>query len=430
MKTHANSLNTFYQIFDWIFPVYFLIYFIEFYLGFWRLSTLVKLAVILVTIYYSGRIVRHISSKGDFFKLFTFYYLYCTFSIIWYSVNGVPINCYLNEFFNSLPAMFFVYVGMADKRGNGKFFERFVRFCSIAMLIGLLLYLTTPSWYVQRSVEVYENQWFQGSVSEDSLLATMRFCGFFKSVYEADMYAMVALSAALFFFYSNQKRGNDILIYLMILINLVAAILTQQRIAMVSASFSFIFYIIYGFVRKKEKKSSKIIVRTLFISVCLLAFVVAFMGDRIEQIQLLLEDRKDNMNIATAMSERANQHETIWQNWSLPIFGLGAGSGGSTAGFYHLPHINDGGYLQLLYEYGVVGFFFFLLIMIKTLFRAIRYLKYYLTEIVIICFLLVAMIGSNTLTLGFMITIPFWYSVGRIWNIEHRNYIIDNRIKV
>ena len=427
----ANSLETFFKILDWIFPAYFLIYFIEFYFGLWRLSSIVKLVIILLTLFYAGRIIRTARNNTDFFKLYSFYFLYCIFSCIWYVVNDVPFACYLNELFNSLAAMIFVYVGMADKRGNGKFYENFANYCTIAMIVGIFLYVTTPGWYVARNLEIIENTaHITTQYSEDTMLSMMRFSGYFKDVYEADMYAMVGLSIALFLFFLREKKTNEMLIYLMIIVNFAAAILSQQRVAMASAAFTVLFYLFYGFVRKKSKQSVKIILRTVIIAAGLLTLVMVFMSDRYEQIQVLLQDRKEHMDVSEALGERSNQHETVWKNWTMPILGKGAGSGGSVAGSYRLPHVNDGGYLQILYEYGIVGFGIFAFLMLTTLLRGARKMKYYLTELVIISFVLAAMLGSNTLTLGYMVIIPFWYSVGRIWNNEHRRYVIENEIRI
>ena len=54
-------------------------------------------------------------------------------------------------------------------------------------------------------------------------------------------------------------------------------------------------------------------------------------------------------------------------------------------------------------------------------------MKVYLTELVIIMFVLVAMIGSNTLNMGYMTVMPFWYAVGRVWNKYHYKDALLNK---
>jgi len=123
MNSPANSLDKFWKILDWIYPTFFLVYFVEFYTGVWRLSTLVKFGCILLTLFYSRRILLLAKNNGSFYTLFSIYYLYCVLSIVWYAVNDIPFDCYLNEVYNSLPAMFFVYIGLSDNRKEGKFYE-------------------------------------------------------------------------------------------------------------------------------------------------------------------------------------------------------------------------------------------------------------------------------------------------------------------
>ena len=428
MISGTNSLDKFYRILDWIYPAYFLVYFVEFYTGMWRLSTLLKFACILLTFFYCASIIGKAKKSCRFFQLFGLYFLYCVFSIVWYAVNGIPIDCYLNELYNSLPAMFFVFVGLADDRKDRKFYERFAYSCTLMMLLGLFFYVTTPGWFVQRSMEAYERSPFHGTISEDTLLSSMRFSGFFRDVYEADMYAMVALSISLFMFFRNPKSKGEIWIFLMVIINLVAAILTQQRVAMASSVFTFLFYVVYCGVKGKSRKSRIMIIGTLLLIAGMFSFVMIKAGDRLDQLSLLLGDRLENMSISEAYSERSNQHETIMEHFDMPLFGKGAGSGSTAAAYHGLPHINDGGYWQVLYEFGIVGFLTFLFIMFRTVLRAVKIMRYYLIELVIVSFVLVAMLGSNTLTIGYMLIVPFWYSIGRIWNRSLRKQYLQENI--
>jgi hypothetical protein len=428
MRAQKGTLDRFYQILDWVYPAFFLVYAVEFYTGMWRLSTIVKFACILLTLFYSGVIISKASRNGSFHNLFSLYYLYCIFSFVWYTVNDIPFDCYLNELYNSIPAMLFVYIGLADNRKDGKFFERYAYFCTVSMLIGVFLYITTPGWYVHRCIEAYESRWFRGTMSEDSMMSSMRFIGLFRDVYETDMYAMVALAISLFLFFHKAKSKGEYLTFLMVVINFVAAILTQQRVAMASSILILLFFIFYSRTNGKARKSRILITGSVLLFVGFSSFLMIKAGDRIDQLTILLEDRMNNMSLSTAYSERSNQHDVILNNLTMPIFGKGAGSGGSTAAFHGLPHVNDGGYWELLYEFGIVGILFFFYVMFKTVVHAYKRRRYCLTELIIVCFVLVAMLGSNTITLGYMLIAPFWYSVGRIWNASLGNNILLNEL--
>ena len=146
-----------------------------------------------------------------------------------------------------------------------------------------------------------------------------------------------------------------------------------------------------------------------------------------DQITELLTERSEGMSVSKAWEERSYQTDLITKHWHLPLFGHGVGSGGAMAGELKYPHVNDAGYLELLYEYGIVGALIFVILIAKTLIRGIHYMSYYLTELVIVGFVLLAMVGSNTLTLGYMQILPFWYSLGRIWSVKNFEYIVNNK---
>ena len=63
----------------------------------------------------------------------------------------------------------------------------------------------------------------------------------------------------------------------------------------------------------------------------------------------------------------------------------------------------------------------------RTLIRAIKHMKVYLIELVIIMFFLVALLGSNILNFGYMIVMPFWYTIGRVWNTKNYKEALQNK---
>lgn len=106
------------------------------------------------------------------------------------------------------------------------------------------------------------------------------------------------------------------------------------------------------------------------------------------------------------------------------------GAGGSSAGMFGLPHVNDANYYKLLYESGLVGSTWFFIIIIMTLIRAFINIKYLIIELVIICYVLSAMVGSNSLTLAYMYILPFWFAMGRVWNYEYLKQLKNECVKI
>jgi hypothetical protein len=91
--------------------------------------------------------------------------------------------------------------------------------------------------------------------------------------------------------------------------------------------------------------------------------------------------------------------------------------------------ITDGAYIELLYELGICGFTIFILLLLKSFFRAFKYLRYLFVEISILGSFMVAMTGACPLVYFFYM-IPFWLSIGRIANKDYLAYLKENRIKV
>ena len=175
-------------------------------------------------------------------------------------------------------------------------------------------------------------------------------------------------------------------------------------------------------------------VKLLFVFLVLLflalMYIYSHFADRIDTIQQLLSGRLEAMSFSEAVSERNYQMDLLRHYWYNPILGMGAGSGEAGARAAGLPGVTDCSYIALLFDVGIIGGFLFLAIMLKSIFRGLHFLKYYLVELGIMFFVLVAMIGSNTIHMGFMFVLPFWYAVGRIWNKDYLKYAIKNKIYV
>jgi O-antigen ligase len=323
--------------------------------------------------------------------------------------------------------MFFFYIGLAEKRPGNHFNEKFLKSCTISMIIGLALYVITPGWYVLRRIQIAEmTSWSGTSYDADSLLSSMRFSSYFSDSYEVSTFGMIALSIALFVFFIKSFKGKRWLGISFIIINYAAAVISQQRVAMAMATFAVIFYIFYGLNRGHGKQSRTMLIAIISLTVMFASLVVFYMGDRAEQLQFLLFDRLENMDVSSALEER-NYQIKLLDSWTMPITGHGTGAGGSKAGLFGLPHVNDNNYLQLLYENGIIGALLFTLVIGRTLIRSVKHMRCYLTELIIIMFFLAAMVGSNILNFGYMLVIPFWYAIGRVWNKNHYKNALLNK---
>lgn len=406
-----------YKLLDYIFPLYFVIAFFELYLGMFGISVCVKYVSFLILLLYGIKIYINCPNYKGMKSIFTLFLLYNLMSIIWYAINGVTFQCYMNEIFNSIPAMFFFYIGMSDKRKDDRFLRYFLYSCTICMLIGFYLYFTMPGWFLSAKTEIANNQWFsQYNYTENDISSAMRFSSYLGDTYEADVYAIFAFGISMMFYLNRRSFYNTKLSYLFIFVNVVAAIMTQQRVAMAAVVCYLAFFIYWGYRHHNRKEVSNMILVVVLFLILLIPFVVKHFADRIDVITELLTGRMENMSMSKAVSERNYQIKLLTDHWNNPIFGHGIGSGGSVARSLGHPGVSDCSYIEMLYEIGIVGFIFYLYILLKTVLRGILYLRNYIAELVMIGFVAVACIGSNTLTMGFLAICPFWYCMGRIWN--------------
>lgn len=416
-----------YRWLDYILPLYFIVAFFELYLGLFGISIGVKYFSFIILLLYGMRIYRNCSDNSGIKKVFTIFLCYNLLSVIWYLFNGITIRCYFNEIFNSIPAMFFFYIGLSEQRKDERFFRYFLLSCTICMLIGFYLYLALPGWFISGKTELINQQWgSQYNYTENDVGLMMRFSSYLGDSYEADVYAIFAFGIALSFLYNNKSYFSTNLLYIFIFINLVAAIMTQQRVAMAAVVCYFCFFIMWGYKNNNKKEASKMVLIVSIFLFLIIPFIVVKFSDRMDTIIELLNGRMEEMSFSKATKERNYQLLLLTNHWGNPIFGMGVGSGGSVARSFGYVGVTDCSYIELLYEIGIVGTLMYISILLKTVKRGLKHIRLYIAELCMIGFVVVACIGSNTLTMGFTAILPFWYCMGRIWNPYLINHYSTN----
>jgi len=426
------AIDKYYKWLDYIMPVYFVVAFVEFYFGIWHLTTIVKILSILVSLVIVIKLYNVNNNNGgmkSFLTLFIVFNLTTGLAYLW---NGRPIACYLNDVMNYIPAMLFMFVGMFDYRVERTFYKSFLLYCTISMAIGLLLYVTATSWFITRSMEIYNSQWFaEDQYNEDSYLNALRFSSYLASEYAVIYLGMAAFCTALFYLYSNSINTSikrRVLYIASVIILLVAFFLSQMRVAIVYSVLLLSFYFVRGLKRQQGGASLKMLLFLTLFTVVAFMYLGASYGDRLDSLLEMVTERLSDLSIGKLAQGRDTQLSTLMSTWDYVIFGHGLGSGGSSAVSRGFPGVTDLQYIKILFETGLLGLLFFLVLVLSTLIRSIKFLRYYLIEAGIIGFVLIAMIGGNTLSLGYLYILPFWYAMGMVWNKNYLNYAKNNRI--
>ncbi len=397
---------------DFLLPVYIILSMPLFYLGL-HYEFLFKGFAILVTLFFLFRVGI---PKDSNTQIFTIFLLLVTFSFIQYLYNNRPIACYITDASNYIAAMMFYYVGVSDDRPNRSFYKWLMYSTITVFSIGLICYILTPSWYVARSLEIV-NASSELQYGEESMLEQLRFGAFWGDSYSVSHLSVFCIAIALFDMAYEEDRKKIIAIICLV-IGLASSVASMHRASILGSILALSLFAFFNYKTHRHKTN------IYFFLICVLSITVLLLftnslNERFESILGMLTERvDDNMSLNKALNERKFTKE-VMSSMQFFIFGHGLGSGGGSVRAYGFPGINDMQYIKMFFENGVVGAILFISIITRTLYRGFKYIRYYLTELAIIMFILVAMLGSNSLSIYYFIVIPFWYAVGRVNNLKY-----------
>ena len=285
-------------------------------------------------------------------------------------------------------------------------------------LVGFYLYFFTPSYYTDYLLRVRENTWYMGDTyhTAETIMEHIRFGSFFSDSYAISYFSVPSLILSFSFILKKSESNYIRLWYFIALISFAAALLCQQRIAMSLSIAIVLFFSIRG-IRYNNKMLAAIFgaAGALFI----FAIVTFLDADRLSVITEMIFGRFEHMHFNEAMDARTGQYTGIWSSWNNIVFGDGLGSHSGVAMMYGHKVVNDGEFIRVLVENGIVGILIFVFMILKSLIRAYRLRRWLLPESLIVLYFLAACIGSDALSIMFFYTPIFWFCLGRIWNNEY-----------
>ena len=397
---------------DWLLPIYLLLTMPLFYLGIDFGFVFKGLAIIYIMFY----LIRFGFPNNKLAKLFTAFFLLVLFSFIQYIYNERPFSCFLGEASNYLLAMSFFYVGVTDDRAGRSFYKKLAYATAITFLIGLICYVLTPSWYVARVLDVI-NSTSVVEYNEYNVLDRMRFSAFWGDSYPVSHFSVFCIAIAIFDVIYDKGRDKSIAL-ICLLVGLIASIASMHRASIAGSLIALGLYFYCNHRLHKTKNNIRLVLLMTTI-VAVILIVSQDLGERIESIFGMITERvDDNMSLSKAYAERKNTNELI-SSMKFFVLGHGLGSGGILVRPYGFPGISDMQYIKMFFENGIVGAFLFIVLMLNILKIGIKYIRFYVTDLAIVMFILFAMIGSNSLSIYFLYVVPFWYAAGRICNNKY-----------
>ena len=413
--------NLTYKLFVFYWPLVMFNYFL-------LMSTKINLTVLLVDLPLAIFVLKAVSicfknSRDQFVFLFAIFAVYILLTGFAYAFTETPIMCYFKGIQYYFIPLCFAPLGY-KLTSNYEYNKLFLYACAACFVIGFYLYATLPPNYMEYLAEVqgYEN------FSQDELFGAFRFSSFLPGSYNISYLSVPALILSLAYS-SNQYAGiKKWLCYIIAGISFVAAIICQQRISMAFAILVVVFYILY-FARRGN---GKIFIVVIGIVALLVIVINNFISEMpfFDALQEGILGRFEKMNVSVAMSTRTGQYTSFdRETWWSSITGLGIGSCGHLAIPYNLKTINDGEFVKIYYEFGIIGTVFFAVFVFATLLRGVRFVRYLHAEVLIMLFFLGACVGASALTF-FIYSSMLWFATGRIWNKDYLKLRRQEIIKV
>lgn len=380
-------------------------------------------AVLLFGYFYSLECLK----KNFTAQTLTIFIVYNLISIVFVFSNSIWLEGYYYDVLNFILPMSAFYVGNCLVVDKNKLYDALMYSAIFCCAFGLGMLFFSSGWYVERlSIVSQELLGTELGDSEEALHLT-RFSSFLYSPYGIQYFGIPAMTILLYKLLKTDYGESKIMrlfLFLSLIIFIVSIVLCQMR---VSWAYMIILLVSFGWLGMKSPNGRRIFLGVIIVliigSIAYTSISNSSVGASLAEP---LTSRIAEMSFSTAMSGRTDQYASLLNNWNRPILGYGMGTGGATARIAGLPGASDAGYMKILYENGMVGFILFLLIMVPTVFRILKHPKRYVIEGHIVFFFLIAMLGSNSLSISVYYSVILWFALGVIWRKNNHN--LQNRM--
>jgi hypothetical protein len=280
-------------------------------------------------------------------------------------------------------------------------------------VIGLVLYITIPEWYLAIKIDRAPDN---VDVTEGYLSEVTRLSAFWDFPY------WISYGCAIFYTYFITKKYYDLGLnkkhVILLLFLLLIAVLSQQRASVGYIILVTLYYILQSLFRKRIKIND-ISWISMFVSVLIIS-VILFLSLVDESVLEILFSKFSMLSDTKEfVSDRADIFETFYKK-PITIFGDGLGAYNHTAMNFNRPAITDHQYLKILYENGLYGCLGFLLIFLSVIKRAVTRFECFRTELGIIFFFLISMLGADCMFVSQEHSPILWYCCGRVLNTKHK----------
>ncbi len=322
---------------------------------------------------------------------------YNVVSGIWTVSFGIPFSVYLGELFTTALPMGFYFAGR--RGGRDTFYRNFIIAVIAVGLLGLVLYITAPKFYVDF---LFEHEFISRATVKTMRVRMVSVIGSTLMGY-LSVVSMLLSSVSVIRF--RGKKGIPAF-----LVSLLLAFMSNQRAAMVAALLVVIYVNLllifaFGILRKKY-----------FLAECG-ALLAGFLILLAAAPGALLKVYYRLVSLPGAVAERSDQWVGAANNLGSIWLGNGLGANGHRAIGFSEHVIADGGIAKLGCEMGIIGTSLFLFLLVLVFQKGIRHFRECSAELGVVAVTLLISIGSDMMS--FALSVPvFYYCIGVISALE------------
>ena len=361
-----------------------------------------ELIILLSAIIISLNKLRNQTTRMDLFIIFF------SISIAIASLSNIyPQAFWFEGVRYQLFSIIFFFVGESSTSKDWDFFDKSIIPVLVVCFIGLILYITSPSWYVDFKLSGFTDN--EGG----RFLEMTRLSAFWTYPY------WVSYGSGIIYFYllfKSYKKGRITTKIAFALIFLaVIMVLAQQRVPIAFVALITLTLLVNSLFNGQKRSFSTYVLFLLLILVCCISIVFSFLDqERLIFMLSKFESLIEGGN-ASFLKERTNIFSDFYSK-KITFWGDGIGRYGHEAYYSGKMAITDQQYLKIMYETGYFGIICYSIFILLVVIRGIRNFKDNLFELGIIFFYLMAMTGANCLSVTGQHCIVFWFCCGRIFN--------------
>ena len=280
-----------------------------------------------------------------------------------------------------------------------------------AMICGIVLYFTKPSWYV-----VMKESQLTKEAGDMAVAEIYRLSSFWGHPYTICYATFLYCIYETYLIIKGFCRKKELLLHLLILsICLIVLMLGQLRVTIFVFFLCLVYMILY--IKKTTVKKIKLIFNFIIVFSVFGIFFVRIASDKLDYITTHMKNFTEEENLRNRFEHTAGSVK------SYSLCGEGLGHYGYPARKYRKWAIVDNQYQCHLAELGYIGLILLLLVLFFTLRRCMTH-KYWVVENSIFVFFCIAMFGASVLSNHHQYNYIFWYVVGCLWTLKYKRHYL------